>query len=172
MILLRILSVALFLSGCAKQVSEKDLLNKKDPIGSYGQTVSKTNQLSINELISSADKYLGKNVVVNAQIDDVCPMRGCWINIKEANSDLHIRVKVTDGEIVFPLTSKGKYADVQGKFSKLEFTEEQARQWKIHLAEEKGIHLDSKDIIINPSDLVEYRIIGEGANIYSYGCKN
>jgi hypothetical protein len=99
-------------------------------------------------------------------------MRGCWINIKEANSDLHIRVKVTDGEIVFPLTSKGKYADVQGKFSKLEFSEDQARQWKIHLAEEKGISLDPKEVVVNPSDLIEYRIIGKGANIYSYGCKN
>ena len=158
----------LIISGCNDSQSESDLLHKKNPDGNYGSEIYLREYNLITELFDTPEIYLGDEVLISGEIIEVCPMRGCWINIKEANSDLHIRVKVTDGEIVFPLTSKGKYADVQGKFSKLEFTEEQARQWKIHLAEEKGIHLDSKDIIINPSDLVEYRIIGEGANIYSY----
>jgi len=162
----------LIISGCNDSQSESDLLHKKNPDGNYGSEIYLREYNLITELFDTPEIYLGDEVLISGEIIEVCPMRGCWINIKETNSDLHIRVKVTDGEIVFPLTSKGKYADVQGKFSKLEFTEEQARQWKIHLAEEKGIHLDSKDIIINPSDLVEYRIIGEGANIYSYGCKN
>ena len=47
----------------------------------------------------------------------------------------------------------------------------QARNWKIHLAEEQGITLNPEDINITPEDLVEYRIKGTGANIYTYGCK-
>ena len=166
MILLRILSVALFLSGCAKQVSEKDLLNKKDPIGSYGQTVSKTNQLSIYELISSADKYLGKNVVVNAQIDDVCPMRGCWMNIFDEKTSASLRVKVTDGDIVFPLSGIGNNVVAEGIFTKLNLTEDQARNWKVHLAEEKGITLDLDSIMLAPEDYYEYRIACLGAEIF------
>mgnify|MGYP000657155886 FL=1 len=50
-------------------------------------------------------------------------------------------------------------------FSKLDFTEEQAILWKIHLAEEKGIQLSSEDITLDASDLVEYRIQGLGAKI-------
>ena len=38
-------------------------------------------------------------------------------------------------------------------------------QWKIHLAEEKGIELTSEDIELDASDLVEYRIKGLGAQI-------
>ena len=166
MTLIRILSVALFLSGCAKQVSEKDLLNKKDPIGSYGQTVSKTNQLSIHELISSADKYLGKNVVVNAQIDDVCPMRGCWMNIFDEKTSASLRVKVTDGDIVFPLSGIGNNVVAEGIFTKLNLTEDQARNWKVHLAEEKGITLDPDSIILSPEDYYEYRIACLGAEIF------
>ena len=55
---------------------------------------------------------------------------------------------------------------MQGIFTKLEFTEEQAKMWKIHLAEEQGIKLLEHDVVINPSDLIEYRIIGQAANIY------
>ena len=98
-------------------------------------------------------------------------MRGCWIEIKEVNSDSHIRIKVTDGQIVFPLSAKGKYVDVQGKFTKLNFTEEQAINWKIHIAEEQGVMLSYEDVIITPDDLVEYRINGTGAKIYSNGFK-
>ena len=166
MTLLRILSVALFLSGCAKQVSEKDLLNKKDPIGSYGQTVSKTNQLSIHELISSADKYLEKNVIVNAQIEDVCPMRGCWMNIIDEKTSASLRVKVTDGDIVFPLSSIGRDVIAEGIFTKLNLTEDQARNWKVHLAEERGITLNPDSIILAPEDYYEYRIACLGAEIF------
>ena len=94
-------------------------------------------------------------------------MRGCWINIKDKGSDINIRVKVTDGDIVFPLSSEGRQVDVQGIFSKLEFSEEQAINWKVHLAEEKGIQLAPEDVKIHPSDLYEYRIIGKAAKIYN-----
>ena len=87
-------------------------------------------------------------------------------DIKDEASDLQLRVKVTDGEIVFPLSSVGNKVFVEGEFSKLIFSEDQAKQWKIHLAEEKGQILDPDSVIIKDSDLVEYRIIGKGAEIY------
>ena len=157
--------------SCSLQYSESDLLNKKDPEGFYGNKIGLKDFQSFNNLISYPDKYLGKDVLISGEIIEVCPMRGCWIRVKDNNSDLIIRVKVTDGLIVFPLSSKGKFFDVQGEFSKLDFTEEQAMKWKIHLAEEKGIVLSPKDVVINPSDLLEYRVIGNGAQIYTYGCK-
>ena len=73
--------------------------------------------------------------------------------------------------IVFPLSSKSKQVDIQGKFTRLNFTEQQAKNWKVHLAAEQGIVLKHEDIVLNESDLVEYRIVGESAQIYSYGCK-
>ena len=161
----------LIISGCNDSQSESDLLHKKNPDGNYGSEIYLREYNLITELFDTPEIYLGDEVLISGEIIEVCPMRGCWINIKEANSDLHIRVKVTDGEIVFPLTSKGKYADVQGKFSKLEFSEDQARQWKIHLAEEQGVKLNYDDVVITPDDLIEYRINGTGANIYTYGCK-
>ena len=97
-------------------------------------------------------------------------MGGCWIKLNDKSATQSLRVKVTDGEIVFPLSSKGMQADVQGKFIKLDFTEEQARQWKVHLSKEKGIDISPSDVTLAPSDLFEYRVIGKGAKIYSSGC--
>tara|TARA_B100000315_G_C14389906_1_gene501418 strand:+ start:257 stop:781 length:525 start_codon:yes stop_codon:yes gene_type:complete len=166
-----ILSIIIIISGCKENNSETDLLHKANPDGWYGKVISITEKHRLDNLLDDPEPFLGMDVLVTGEITEVCPMRGCWIDIIDPKTNTNIRVKVTDGEIVFPLSAKGKYVDVQGKFTKLEFTEEQAKQWKIHLAEEKSIHLNPEEIVITSDDLVEYRINGEGANIYTYGCK-
>ena len=165
--LMLILTIFVF-SACEKELSEYDLLHKNDPIGNYGSVIDSKEFKQIKMLIDNADEYLNTDVLISGTILEVCPMRGCWVNVKDNDSESNIRVKVTDGEIVFPLSSKGKQVNVQGTFTKLEFSEEQAKMWKIHLAEEQGIKLSKEDVVINPSDLIEYRIIGQAANIYNY----
>ena len=97
--------------------------------------------------------------------DSVCPMKGCWIEIKDYDSNQIIRVKVKDDVIVFPQDAKTKKAIVKGIFTKINFSEEQAIKWKIHLAEEKGIKINESDVTLDSSDLIEYRIKGLGAKI-------
>ena len=130
-----------------------------------GIEISNTNISSITELLNNPSGYLGNNVTINGTIVDVCPMMGCWIEVKDFTSEEVIRVKVKDGDIIFPKESKNKEVLVEGVFSKLDFTEEQAIEWKIHLAEEKGIQLSLEDITLDASDLVEYRVQGLGAQI-------
>jgi len=173
--LIFILIVGSFFIGCAfedsKKISEADLLHKANPDGNYGKEITLQVNHPIGKLLGSPQAYLGEEVLVSGEITEVCPMRGCWINVKDLDTDSNIRIKVTDGKIVFPLSAKGKHVDIQGEFTKLEFTEVQARNWKIHFAEEQGITLNPEDINITPEDLVEYRINGTRANIYTYGCK-
>ena len=130
-----------------------------------GIEISNTVISPITELLNNPSGYLGNNVTINGTIVDVCPMMGCWIEVKDFTSEEVIRVKVKDGDIIFPKESKNKEVLVEGVFSKLDFTEEQAIQWKIHLAEEKGAQLSSEDIMLDASDLVEYRVQGLGAQI-------
>ena len=160
------LLICFVLIGCSKELSEYDLLHKSDPKGIYGDTITLNNYKTIGHLIQNSDNYLNTEVLISGKILEVCPMRGCWIMVEDKSSDLSIRVKVTDGEIVFPLSAKDLTVDIQGVFSKLEFSREQAVNWKIHLAEEKGIELASEDVEIIPSDLYEYRIIGKAAKIF------
>ncbi len=151
-------------AGCSKAI-EKDIDTANISSENFGIEISDNVISPMTELFNNADSYLDKNVVIQGEIIDVCPMRGCWIEVKDFDSEKSIRVKVKDGEIVFPEDSKNKQVLVEGIFSKIDFTEEQAIQWKIHLAEEKGIELTSEDIELDASDLVEYRIKGLGAQI-------
>ena len=158
------ISIILMYAGCSKAI-EKDIDTVNMSSENFGIEISNNVISPMTELFNNADSYLDKNVVIQGKIVDVCPMKGCWIEVKDFDSEKSIRVKVKDGEIVFPENSKNKEVLVEGIFSKLDFTEEQAIQWKIHLAEEKGIELKSEDIELDASDLVEYRIKGLGAQI-------
>ena len=162
-----ILSIILILQlGCSKKETESELLNKVNSIGYYGNRPTKGIIYDIDELLSSADKKLGTKLLVNGIITEVCPMRGCWLQVKDYNSDSSIRIKVTDGEIVFPLSAKGKNIIAEGIFTKLELSEKQAKNWKHHLALEKGIELDTSSIVLSASDFYEYRLNSNSAKIF------
>ena len=162
--------LSIFILGCSQKETEADLLHKKDADGLYGSKITLADFQTIDDLLASPKQFIGQNVKITGEIIEVCPMRGCWISVKNNSSDKNIRVKVTDGQIVFPLSAKGKQVDVQGEFAQLEFSEEQARKWKVHLEREKGININPEDVQISESDLVEYRIVGKGAEIYTFGC--
>lgn len=155
------------LLNCDNSNIEKRLLNKKNPIGYYGETITKKNFNNLKSIFSNPQLFIDKEILTSGKILEVCPMRGCWINISDPEySNKTIRVKVVDGEIVLPLSSKGKNVNVQGVFDKIAFSYEQAKKWKIHLQEEKGIVVDPDSVIVEAADLIEYRIIGKGIQIF------
>ena len=152
--------------GCFNELSEKDRLNKKNPIGVYGEALSDGYIFSVEELLSVPEKNVGNSILINGVISEVCPMRGCWIQIKDNNSKESIRIKVADGAIVFPLSSKGKNIIAEGQFSKLVLSEKKAKNWKVHLAAEKGIELDTAKVILSDYDYYEYRLYSKAAKIF------
>ena len=158
----------LLISTCAQKpvINEKDLLQKDNPIGNYGNKINLNSPKTIQELLKSPDTYIDQEVLIEGQIIEVCPMRGCWINIQDLETYADIRLKVQDGAIVFPLSAKGHRVLAQGIFQKLEFSEENARKWKIHLARERGIILHSDSVKLKPEDLIEYRVFSSSAIIY------
>ena len=139
--------------------------NYNQSISLYGDDFNYDTIQSISSLIDNPNQFLDKQIVTEGKIVDVCPMKGCWIEIKDSHSDQIIRVKVQDDVIIFPEDSKEKKVIVNGVFTKIEFTEDQAIKWKIHLAEEKGLKLEESDVTLDSSDLIEYRIKGLGAKI-------
>ncbi len=51
--------------ACFNEISEKDRLNKKNPIGVYGETLSDGPVFSVEELLSAPLKNVGNSVLVN-----------------------------------------------------------------------------------------------------------
>ena len=155
-----------FYSGCSSDKSESDLLNKKEPAGSYGNFSSAEKNQNIGNLISNKDIFINKKVKVRGLIKEVCPMRGCWLEVTDENGIDKLRIKVTDGDIVFPLSAKGRNIEAEGQFSILTLNKQQAKNWKKHLAAEKGIEIDTSEIILSQDDYFEYRLNTTGAKIF------
>ena len=152
--------------GCSSDKSESDLLNKKNPIGIYGNFSSAEKIQNIVDLISNKDVFINKEVKVRGLVNEVCPMRGCWLEVVDENGIDKLRIKVTDGDIVFPLSAKGRNIEAEGQFSILTLNKQQAKNWKKHLAAEKGIEIDTSEIILSQNDYFEYRLNTTGAKIF------
>ena len=89
MIKIRLLTLYLItLICCNKNISENDLLNKKVPLGYYGDKINLKQELGLEKLFHSPDKFLNEEVLISGNITEVCPMRGCWINVKDNNLSL------------------------------------------------------------------------------------
>ena len=127
----------------------------------YGKGVGTAQEVKMSELVAHPDKYVGKKVRVEGTIDDVCPMKGCWMDL--ASGADKVRIKVNDGEMVFPVEAKGSQASAEGIFTKVEMTKDQAVAHAKHLAEEKGQGFDAATAKEVPT--VVYQIKGTGAVI-------
>ena len=126
----------------------------------YGKPLSNAAPVKVSELMAKPDDYVGKVVKVEGLVTEVCPKRGCWINVAGDKEFQTIRVKVEDGVIVFPLTDKGKKVVAEGTFTRMELTKEQAIARAKHEAEEKGTKCDESRIT-GPQTV--YQIQGTGA---------
>jgi len=129
---------------------------------SFGAGVTLAEMTPISAIIDNPDQYVGKTVKVSGLVVDVCSMRGCWIYLAGDREFEKLRVKVTDGEIVFPMETRGKTAVVEGVVEKFELTREEVVERRKHHAEEKGIVFDPASVTSGETVL---RLRGLGAEI-------
>lgn len=127
-----------------------------------GQPLSLTEVTKVSEINSHPEKYLGKKVMIEGLIIDVCAARGCWMDIASDLPFEKIKIKVVDGEIVFPMEAKGKLARVEGIPEEIKLTKEQAMKMGKHHAEEQGTTFDPASVT---GPVSFYRIRGLGAEI-------
>lgn len=81
----------------------------------YGEKISSIEKTNISEIIEKPESFVGKKVLVEGTVVNVCAKRGCWIELASEKEFETIRVKVQDGVIVFPMEAKGKKALVEGE---------------------------------------------------------
>lgn len=126
----------------------------------YGAELSDADTVPVSKLLATPEDYVGKKVKIEGRILGVCAMRGCWIDVAGDKDLESIRVKVKDGEIVFPVEAKGKMAVAEGTFEKIQLDLEQTRQMKEEECKKKGEKFEP-DSCTQPGVL--YRIAGLGA---------
>jgi len=111
-----------------------------------GRPLTLKEPMTVDQLMAQPGQYTGKTVQVKGKVSAVCQMAGCWMQLVGAAGTKAVRIKVRDGEIVFPKEAAGKMALGEGKLVKLELTKEQAIARARHDAEEAGREFDPASI--------------------------
>ena len=128
----------------------------------FGQGVTLAEETAISSIIDHPENYVGKKVKVSGLVIDVCSTRGCWVYLAGDRDFEKLRIKVTDGEIVFPMEARGKKATVEGVVESMELTREEVIRRRKHHAEETGTSFDPATVTSGETIL---RIRGLGAAI-------
>ena len=118
---------------------------------------------SVARILADPDAYVGKKVRVQGKVADVCPMKGCWMELSEEKDGSSLRIKVDDDVIVFPADAKGKLAVAEGVVEATPMTRDEYVAWQAHLAEERGQKFDAATVGSGPFRVLQLR--GTGARI-------
>lgn len=127
---------------------------------SFGAGVKLADATAIEALLADPKAHVGKTVRVEGQIVDVCPKRGCWMDLAGPAPGQKVRFKVTDGEMVFPMDAKGKHAVVEGVVAVNELTLEETKEFVAYQQKEYGAERDPASVT---EPMVIVRIDGTGA---------
>ncbi len=83
----------------------------------FGKAFTVKEETKISEILGNPEKFVGKKVKVRGIVVNVCPERGCFLNIKGDKKFQELQFKVDDGVIVFPADAQGKEAVAEGTIS-------------------------------------------------------
>lgn len=109
---------------------------------SFGAPLSHKEATSISSILENPDSYVGKTLQVRGLVVNVCSSRGCWISIAGEKPFEQLRFKVEDGEMVFPMTARGKTATVEGVLQKFVLSKEDVIAYQIRHAQQTGESFD------------------------------
>lgn len=138
------------------------LVAKTDPKGVYGMGLTLDVFTPISAILADPDGFEGKRVKIQGEAIGVCSKRGCWVELKGDQPFQSLKIKVEDGEIVFPMSCKGHEIVAEGVLEKLVFPVEKHREILAARAKAKGEEFDPETVT---NELVVWQLKGLGAQI-------
>jgi hypothetical protein len=129
---------------------------------SLGSGVKLAEATPIASIAEKPDEFVGKAVRIEGEVAAVCEMRGCWMELV-AEGGAALRIKVDDGDIVFPVAAKGRRAAAEGVVESIEMDRKQFVKFRKHEAKETGVAFDEASLGEGPFKIV--RLKGTGAEV-------
>ena len=151
----------LFLLSFGVTLSQTDNVAQTEET-KLGSAITLTEKTKISDILADPESYLDQKVLVEGEVLNVCPKMGCWMELKSDDGEGMIKIKVKDGEIVFPVDAIGENALVEGTVYKIELSQEDAISYYEHVADETGEDFDASNIT---GPVTIYQIKGLGAVI-------
>ena len=112
----------------------------------FGETIELSESINISQILENPSAHLDNMIRVEGTIIGVCGHMGCWMEIAGDKPYTKIRVKVNDGDMVFPLTAKGQHAIIEGELVAIDLSKAQATTMKKAECEEMGEHFDPASV--------------------------
>lgn len=113
---------------------------------SFGAVIDKTKLVEVADILAKPQRYLQQQVTVKGTVEAVCQKKGCWMQFAADANQPTFRIKVKDGDMVFPVSAKGKTAYASGKLDPIEMDLESSREYLAHKAEEQGEAFDPQSV--------------------------
>ena len=129
----------------------------------YGKGISAPDTVRVSQILADPDAYVGKTLRVTGMAVGVCEHRGCWISLASDTEGQTIRIKVKDGEIVFPPAIKGDVVTAEGVWTANELTLEQTKAVCAAEARKKGENYDPDEVA---TCMTTYQLSGTGAVVH------
>jgi hypothetical protein len=126
----------------------------------YGLGVSAADTVLVSTLLAQPDAYVGKTIRVTGLAVGVCEHRGCWVNLASDVEGQTVRVKVKDGEIVFPPEMIGDTVTAEGVWTANELDLETTKKVCENEAKSKGESFDEAGVT---TCMTLYQLSGTGA---------
>ena len=126
----------------------------------FGAGVKLEASTPISAILGDPKAFAGKSVRVEGMVVDVCPKRGCWMDLAGTEPGQKLKFKVVDGVMTFPMDAKGKYATAEGVVSVKELSLEDSVEYAKYQAEETGKTFDPASVT-GPTTVI--KLDGTGA---------
>lgn len=118
---------------------------EKKEAKSYGKGLTLTNEpISLSEAMKRKDEFKDREILVRAEVSQVCQAKGCWMTLKDKDSK--VRVTFKDYSFFIPKDSAKSTATVQGKLFEKDLSAAEAR----HYAKDAGDRQDQINKIQQP----------------------
>ena len=133
----------------------------------FGSALELEETVPIAAILADPAGYQGRRVRVEGRVREVCPKKGCWMDLVPAEAATggaeSLRIKVEDDVIVFPQDAVGATAVAEGTVEVVEMDRERYVAWMAHQAEERGEAFDPETIGQGPFLWVQVK--GAGARL-------
>jgi len=126
----------------------------------YGKGVAATDTVLVSTLLAHPADYVGQTIRVKGTAVGVCEHRGCWVNLASDVEGETVRVKVKDGEIVFPAEIMGETVLAEGVWTANELDLETTKKVCANEAKHTGEDFDPAKVT---SCRTLYQLSGTGA---------
>ncbi|HMQ48997.1 MAG TPA: DUF4920 domain-containing protein [Saprospiraceae bacterium] len=154
---LLILAAALFSCGSPQQTSEAQEANPVKIAGTFGETITPDNAIAYDQLLKEFGTQDSVATKVVGQVTEVCQVKGCWMNILNANGEGEpMMVRFKDYGFFMPKDIAGKKVIIEGYAFREVTPVDELR----HYAEDAGKSADEIAAITEPKEELKFLASG------------